>query len=295
VAQVFQGTGTRADKVYLVEPKGQKGKLVRVYSYEKEAEYLLEPVFLKPALRGRSIKRYGAEGDLLLIVPYEIVNGKSVLVPEKKLASVAPRTLEYLRECKSRLDEREKGRFKGEGWYCYGRPQNLDRFEIPEKIVLPDVANRGTCFLDQEGRWLLDTAYAIACKPGTQLDLRFILALLNSPLLTYFLKETGTTLRGGYFRMKTAYLNPFPIRSINFSDSADAARHDRMVALVEQMLELHKRMASLRPDRSDRPVRSRDAELYQRQIDATDREIDKLVYELYDLTPDEIGIVEGQR
>jgi len=34
--------------------------------------------------------------------------------------------------------------------------------------------------------------------------------------------------------------------------------------------------------------------LIQRQIDATDRKIDKLVYELYDLTPEEITIVEGQ-
>ena len=30
----------------------------------------------------------------------------------------------------------------------------------------------------------------------------------------------------------------------------------------------------------------------QRQIDATDKQIDKLVYELYDLTPEEIQIVE---
>ena len=32
--------------------------------------------------------------------------------------------------------------------------------------------------------------------------------------------------------------------------------------------------------------------LLQRQIDATNRQIDKLVYELYDLTEDEIKIVE---
>ena len=54
-----------------------------------------------------------------------------------------------------------------------------------------------------------------------------------------------------------------------------------MVTLVEQMLELHSRMAGRRP------VRSRDAKLYQRQIDASDRELDKLVYELYELTEEE--------
>jgi len=34
-------------------------------------------------------------------------------------------------------------------------------------------------------------------------------------------------------------------------------------------------------------------ELYRRQIEATDEEIDALVYELYALTEEEITIVEG--
>jgi len=59
-----------------------------------------------------------------------------------------------------------------------------------------------------------------------------------------------------------------------------------MVALVEQMLELHKRLAAAK-SQSDR-------ELYQRQIDATDREIDWLVYGLDGLTDDEIKVVEGK-
>jgi len=285
VAQVFQGTGTRADRVYLVEYRGREKGLVRVYSPEKETEYIVEPTFLKPVLRGRSIGRYEVvDGRLLLIVPYEVVDGKSVLVSQKKLSDFAPRTLEYLRECRARLDERENGRFKGENWYCYGRPQNMDRFEVPEKIVLPDVTNKGTCFLDRERRWLLDTAYAIVLKHNESIDLRYILAILNSPLLTYFLKETGTALRGGYFRMKTAYLNPFPIRSINFSDPTDKARHDKMVELVEQMLTLHKQLTAAKtPDDKTRT---------QRQIDATDYQIDHLVYELYGLTEKEIQIVE---
>ena len=56
-----------------------------------------------------------------------------------------------------------------------------------------------------------------------------------------------------------------------------------MVMLVEQMLELERQSAA--KSRSDR-------DLYQRQIDATDREIDRLVYELYGLTNDEIKIIE---
>jgi type II restriction/modification system DNA methylase subunit YeeA len=57
-----------------------------------------------------------------------------------------------------------------------------------------------------------------------------------------------------------------------------------MVALVERMLELHQKLAvaTIPADKS----------LYQRQINATDRQIDALVYELYGLTDEEIEIVE---
>ena len=61
------------------------------------------------------------------------------------------------------------------------------------------------------------------------------------------------------------------------------ARHDKVVSLVERMLELHK--AS--------PRRPRDKERVKREIESTDRAIDRLVYELYGLTEEEIRIVES--
>ncbi len=74
-----------------------------------------------------------------------------------------------------------------------------------------------------------------------------------------------------------------PIRPINFSDPDDKARHDKMVSLVERMLALHKRPAARTPQ---------EQELVKREIEAADQTIDKLVYELYGLSPDEINIVE---
>ena len=78
-----------------------------------------------------------------------------------------------------------------------------------------------------------------------------------------------------------------PIRTIDFDDPADVARHDRMVALVERMLDLHRQLAEAKTPTAGTALR--------RQIDATDRQIDRLVYELYDLTEEEIAIVEGEQ
>ena len=57
-----------------------------------------------------------------------------------------------------------------------------------------------------------------------------------------------------------------------------------MVKLVETMLQLHQRLAAAKA--------AHDRELLQRQIDATDQQIDALVYQLYGLTEEEIRIVE---
>lgn len=76
------------------------------------------------------------------------------------------------------------------------------------------------------------------------------------------------------------------VRSINFSNPADKARHDRMVRLVEQMLALCKQLAETRT--------GHDTNSIQRQIDATDRQTDRLVYELYGLTEEEIAVLEGR-
>ncbi len=197
-AQIFQGTGTRADKVFLVEYRGLKDPLVNIFSFETNKEYAIEPYLLKRCVRGRNISRYQTTNDnYLLIVPYIIEKDKGTLIPSKDFVASAPKTLEYLRECKPRLDERENGRFKGNNWYCYGRPQNLNRFVVSEKIILPDVVNRGECFLDANGRWLLDTAYAITLINNHRMNIRYFLGILNSPILTYFLRETGICFKRG--------------------------------------------------------------------------------------------------
>ncbi len=65
-----------------------------------------------------------------------------------------------------------------------------------------------------------------------------------------------------------------------------SARHGRMIGQVDTMLKLHKDLPKAKTPHEQ--------ESLQRQIAATDRQIDKLVYELYGLTEQEIRIVEGE-
>ncbi len=84
--------------------------------------------------------------------------------------------------------------------------------------------------------------------------------------------------------MESRFIRHLPIRTIDFTDPEDVARHKRMVGLVERMLELHERLAGARIERERTVI--------GHQISATDRQIDRLVYELYGLTDEEIQVVE---
>ena len=109
--------------------------------------------------------------------------------------------------------------------------------------------------------------------------------MLNSRLLFWRLRAISNIFRGGWITCTKQYVETLPIRLIDFTNPSDKARHDEMVVLVERMLALHKQLTAART--------GHDQTLLQRQIDATDAQIDRLVYDLYGLTAEEIAIVEG--
>jgi len=107
---------------------------------------------------------------------------------------------------------------------------------------------------------------------------------LNSKLLDSFLKTISSRFSGGYYAYNRQYIEQLPIRTIDFKNTRDKSLHDKMVDLVNQMLDFHKCLAKAKAEN--------EKAIIQRQIDATDKQIDQLVYELYGLTKKEIAIVE---
>ena len=67
--------------------------------------------------------------------------------------------------------------------------------------------------------------------------------------------------------------------------SADRARHDKLVMLVEKMLALTPKLRAAKTDS--------EKAMLQNAVSKTDHDIDALVYDIYALTPEEIALVEG--
>jgi hypothetical protein len=114
---------------------------------------------------------------------------------------------------------------------------------------------------------------------------KYLLAVLNSSLMAYYFRKKYNRQDKTFPEIRIYELASLPIRPINFSDAADESRHDAVVGLVERMLKMHEQMAVAKVPQ--------DKQALQRQIDATDAQIDRLVYELYGLTAEEIAIVES--
>jgi hypothetical protein len=281
LCHTFVGTQTSADDVFVLTNCRQRGNLVSGFSKASDSEVSVERKVVVPFLRGKDIRRYAAlQSTSFLICPYSIGESECRLLSPNEIASFR-RTWEYLNDHKDRLQDRERGKLRGTNWYAFGYPKSMTLFNR-EKIVVPDYNNEASFTSDKEG-FFYKTGYGIVTT-NDALDMTYLLALLNSKLLFQFLLRIGTCLRGGYVRFWSMYLEQLPIRTIDFSDAKDKARHDKMVSLVQRMLHLHKRLQTVNTEH--------ERTLLQRQITTTDVEIDHLVYELYDLTDEEIAIVE---
>jgi len=165
-------------------------------------------------------------------------------------------------------------------------PRNPELFDSP-KILMRRTDDHLMSSLEEEYAICVNSCHVIKIKESYKdLSYAYILGLLNSRLLQRIFELQNPQMVGKVFaEIKVVYVRRLPIHTINFDDPEEAARHDKMVALVERMLALHKKLAAA--------AIPADKELYQRQIEATDRQIDALVYELYGLTEGEIGVVEA--
>ena len=286
-SRIFQGLKTSADKIYIVHEIERKASRIKIYSRQRETEYWLEPDLLHPLIKGGDSKRYSLVRTCRLILfPYAPQGSdRALLIPESTFRTAYPLTWAYLTDNRKHLENRERGKMRGATWFGYTRNQALDVIPLP-KIFTPDIAARSSFSLDETGDVFFTGGvaggYGIIVLPEHSRE--YVLALLNSRLLEWVLRRSATQMRGGYFSYEARFIRNLPIRTINFDERADVARHDRMVALVERMLGLHEKLAAA--------TLATDKQLYERQIAATDRQIDRLVYELYELTPEEIKIVE---
>ncbi len=181
--------------------------------------------------------------------------------------------------------------WNGESWVSYGPwlAHAVDErfFKGPrlvvQKIRNPMLKQRLVAgYLDDDETYSAGVLLNVIPKKDTGYSIFYVLGLMNSALLNSWYRANVIDVS-----IRVVDLKRLPIRRINFDDPADRARHDRMVALVTEMLDLQKEHAQAERAKEDR------RHDLKRRIDQVDAAVDRLVYELYGLTEEEIKVVEG--
>jgi hypothetical protein len=210
VARIAKGTGTNADPVFVLVDAVVDGALVHARGADGE-RVTLEREATRACWRGRDIQDGAAGPRARCLVPYE----DGALIPWRELRARWPRAAAYLARHRARLEAREGGRFAGERFHCFGRPQNLGfLLDRAPKVLVPDVCRAPRAVIDADGALALDTAYALRPRPGAPPpwdDVTALCALMRSAAVPAWLARAGAPLRGDYRRWKTAYLAPMPL------------------------------------------------------------------------------------
>ncbi len=287
VADIFVGLQTSADKVFIMDLVKETTNTLSLFSKALDAERTLEKELFYPLISGADVKGYRDLPERQYILfPYKVDASGVALIALDDITRQYPKTFAYLIENKATLENRESGKLKGKAWHGYIYLKNMNKQSL-RKLCVPRLVERINAAYDFEGTHFLDNVDVggVTLKEGTAgLSLPYLQGLLNSRLLRWYFPFVSAPFHGGWYSANKQFLSQLPIRSIDFADPTDKQRHDQMVKYVDTMLALHKQLAKANtPD---------DRTQLENQIAATDRLIDKLVYELYELTQEEIGIMQ---
>lgn len=290
LADIAHGLQTGLDDVFLLTEMEElaSGEEVLVVSGVEQEPFRLERQIAKPVVKGAvDVRRYFIDNDRRCVFfPYQQVNGKAQLIEEGQFRRLYPLAWNYLARHAKVLRARNQ-----RDWYAFRR-RNYDLSEGNPRLLVPSIAPRASFACDIGGRYHFvgsggggGGGYGVTLNPEVNLSIYCLLGILNSSLLDWIVKLTNSRFGSGYYSFNRQYIEPLPIRPINFDDPADKERHDRMVQIVERMLDLHMQKQATTSDATRTRI--------EREINITDEKIDALVYELYGLTDDEIKIVEN--
>ena len=222
------------------------------------AEHPSSEQVLKPFLRGRDVKRWKVEPqDLWLIFTRRGIDISRYPAIKKHLEKYKERLMPKPDKWPS--DKLWKGRKSG-SYRWYEVQDNIaywQEFERP-KVIYPEISEEARFYFDRSSYYADTTIYII---PDVD---KAMCAVLNSSVTHYYVSQVAAINRGGAIRWKNQYLSSLPIPKVGKSSQPGLRQLAQQAA------------------RAEGP-----------ELTAIENEINQIVYRLFDLTPEEIRLIEG--
>ncbi|MGL2901346.1 class I SAM-dependent DNA methyltransferase [Helicobacter pylori] len=257
--QINYGIKTGANEAFII-PTEKRDAILNACKTQEERERTKE--LIKPILRGKDIKRYRYEwaGEWLINTHNGYTSAIKSKIPPIDIAKY-PATKAHL---DSHYDAIVTRSDQGDTPYHLRNCAYLEDFE-KEKIVWAEMTDEPRFIYDNKGFLTNQTCYFIAR------DDKYLFAILNSKVIYFFMRQIASNLGEGAFRWIKQFIERLPIPQITEKNQELA---DKIIALVERILQ----------------AKENDPKANTQGLE---KEIDALVYQLYNLTDEEIKIIEN--
>ncbi|EAH6009563.1 class I SAM-dependent DNA methyltransferase [Campylobacter coli] len=270
---IYRGILTGYNEAFIISTE-KRNEILENCKDEAEKERTAK--LIRKMLRGRDIKRYSYEwaGLWVIFIPWHFPNvekPKTMLENEQDLKEQYPSLYKHLLSHKERLSKRNKEetgiRYE---WYCLQRwgANYYQEFER-EKIGWQRITQEPSFILEKEYILLDSMAFMVA---NSKNELKYLLGFLNSNLIFYYFKNIGHLYSDKGFLLSNQYVEKFPIPKINSKNQNLA---DELINLADEILKAKEQ---------DKNVNTQELE----------NKINSLVYKLYNLTEEEIKIIENK-
>ncbi|EDP6777062.1 class I SAM-dependent DNA methyltransferase [Campylobacter jejuni] len=261
---IYRGILTGYNEAFIITTEKRNEILANC---KDEAEKERTAKLIRKMLRGRDIKRYSYEWAGLWVINahngYKNQNGEKVeAINIENYPSLKKHFDEFYPQLEKRAD-------KGLTPYNLRNCAYIEEFER-EKIVYSEIVRKPQFYLDTKLNFYAEATSFIL----TGENLKYLIAFLNNDFVAFIFKTfyAGGNLGENGFRYKKAFLEKLPIPKINSKNQKLA---DELINLVDEILKAKEQ---------DKNANTQELE----------NKINSLVYKLYNLTDDEIKIIEGK-
>lgn len=237
-----------------------------VLMFDMEEELDVEEDVILPVIRAQGCDRYGkAFPSKKVLYPYAYKDYATVLYEISELEEKYPKAYKYIMNHSEILKERKDSRNKfGDraGWYGLVRFGQIETFNKPKIVTPGEVKHNKFCIDYTRSGFTGARVFAITIEDD-KVDIKYLLALLNSKVVEFFMHHTASLKAGGYYSYSTSVLEKIPIIIVE--------NQTEYIELVDAIM-----------TKREQGIDTKDLE----------NEIEKKVYQLYGILEDEISIIE---
>ncbi len=218
--KIYRGIITGCNDAFIIDRETKN----RLAEDPKNAE------LLKPVLTGKDIQKWKAEFKNMWLINTH--NGlKKENIPPIDVEKNYPVIWKWLEQFRKRLEKRQD---KGEHWTNLRNCSYLEEFENP-KIIWGNLTLNAKFALDTEHFYLTAPSNLLTCQDPK--EIKYLLAVLNSKISSYYMRQTGYSREGGYLEYKKIFVEKIPVKKISPSEQEPFIRLvDYILFLKQQSL-----------------------------------------------------------